>query len=245
MKTSILQFSLALLAAFGLASTLSTFAYGQNTPNGYRTGDKQTSTGSSVEGTTAVSCPHEPCTSALSGRKSSDAPHDSKKFTPAQLEVMRYGQVFSEIAAQERMAQSEEDAGNIKAAASWHGYFAAESGLTQEEAAIVKKIGDEYGQKAMALQAKRIQVILAARHANPGVRMSRFNSLEIAAVEEEIDNLLPNTKAELILALGSKSFTRFESYSLHRLDNARILSPLKVPLETEKQRQAKEAVGAK
>jgi hypothetical protein len=158
---------------------------------------------------------------------------------------MRYSRLFSEIAAQERMAQQEQDAGHSEAAASWHGYFAAKSGLTPQEAEKVKKIGAKYIQEAQALQAKRIEAIRAARHADPGVRVSRFNSPEIAAVEKEIDDLLPNTKAELITALGSKSFTRLDSYTIHSHESAITLSPRQTPLATVQQGQTPETSGVK
>jgi hypothetical protein len=138
---------------------------------------------------------------------------------------MRYGLLFSEIDAQEKMAQAETAAGHADAAASWHSFLATQSGLAPESAEIVKKIGAEYLRKAQALQQERIRVTIAVRHANPGAHMSRFNSPEIAKVEQEIDALLPSVKLELIQALGPKAFTQLDSYTLHSHDRTRRLDP--------------------
>jgi hypothetical protein len=145
-------------------------------------------------------------------------------MTDAQLEEARYHLLFGEIAAQEKMAQSEEAAGHMEAAASWRAHFAKESGLTQEEAEAVKKIAVEYGQKATDWQAKYRETIQAVRRANPGVRMGRRNSPEIAALEQEREDLFPNVKAELVRTLGSRRFTQLDSYTVHSHDNARVLS---------------------
>jgi len=140
------------------------------------------------------------------------------------LEESRYSFVFAELGGQEQAARNEDAAGHAKAAASWRGYLAAKSGLTADEAEIVKKIGAKYLQDWWAFQSKEREQLLAIRRANPGVRMSRYNSPEIAALEQERKSIFENAKAELVAELGQKSFTRLDSYILHRYDNARILS---------------------
>jgi hypothetical protein len=148
-------------------------------------------------------------------------------FTQSQLEEIRYGQAFSELEADERMAQSEEAAGRSKDAAAWRMHFAQQSGLTPEEVEIVKKVADKYEQDRHALAAKYRDAVLAARRANPGVRITRANSPEVATAAEDRENLFPALKAELIRSLGSRSFSRLDAYTLHRLDNARTIHPVK------------------
>jgi hypothetical protein len=145
---------------------------------------------------------------------------------------MRYGRLFGELDGLEQAAQREENAGHNEVAASYRGYFAAKSGLTPEEAETVKKIGAKYTQDWWAWQSKYRETVLAVRHANPGVRMSRLNSPEIAGVEAERESLFTNMKAELITALGSTSFTRLDSYTLHSHESARSLSPVSQTPET-------------
>jgi hypothetical protein len=157
---------------------------------------------------------------------------------------MRYGRLFGEIAGLEQAAQREDNAGHNEVAASYRGYLAAKSGLTQEEVEIVKKIGTKYGQDSWAWQSKYRETILAVRHANPD-RMSRLNSPEIAAVKHEKEILFTNMKVELIQALGSKSFTRLDSYMRHSHDNAKSLSPEQTPSTTGQQSLIPETNGAK
>ena len=221
-----------LLVGLGPACVHTTRAYGQTTDTGQSTTGTASSDGSLNTGV----CPQPPCSmGAPTGRKSTAPPPGPRVFTAFELEEMRYGRLFGEIAGQEQMAKQEEDAGHSEAAASWHGYFANKSGLTQEEADIVKKIAAKYSQDWLAFQSKERVTILAVRHANPGVRMSRFNSPEIAALEQERVSLFTNMKAELIRALGSKSFTRLDSYTLHSHDNARYLNSETSPSDTEQQ----------
>jgi hypothetical protein len=158
---------------------------------------------------------------------------------------MRYSRLFGEIDGLEQAAQREEKAGHNEVAASYRGYFAAKSGLTPEEAETVKKIGEKYTQDWWAWQSKYRETILAVRHANPGVRMSRLNSPEIASVEQERVSLFTNMKAELIQALGSRSFTRLDSYTLHSHNNAKALSPGQTPSTIGQQNQTPETSGAK
>jgi hypothetical protein len=125
------------------------------------------------------------------------------------------------------MAQSEEAAGHNENAAGWRGRFARRSGLTPDEAEIVKKLAAKYTQDRHAAYSKYRDAYLAARRANPGVRVTRVSSPELAAAAQEREALFPNLKAELIRQLGSRSFSRLDAYSLHRLDNARTINPAK------------------
>lgn len=225
MKTSIWHSPQALLTAFGLLSALSIFAYGQSPTATQGTPISQSDTGSSTppESTTSTAvCAHTPCTSVATGRRSTAPPPGPIQFTAAQLEEMRYMRLFSEIEAQERMAEQEGAAGHSDAAASWRGYFAKHSGLTQEDAETVKKIASDYKPKWEALQSKLRAANLAVRPVKGRDPIGYKGSTEYAAllaVNQERDSLFPRVKAELISALGSRSFSRLDSYTLHPRGN--------------------------
>lgn len=207
-------------ACLSFASFSATSTYGQAAAD-----LRSTATPGSDGSQTGIVCANPPCKSAPSGKKST-APHPGTiKQTEAELEQGRYSGLFGELAGLEQAAQRAESAGQTDIAASYRSYFAAKSGLTQEQADIVAKIGADYMQQGGVLQAKRIQTTLAVRHANPGVRMSRFNSPEIAEVEQEIADLLPTAKAKILAQIGPKAFTRLDSYMLHRNDNMKTLGP--------------------
>jgi hypothetical protein len=146
-------------------------------------------------------------------------------LTPEQKARMeeenRYSGLFAHLEGQERLAQRLEAAGDTANAASWRAYFARKSGLTSEEAEIVKKIAAQSRQDQISLNAACQADQLAARHtygahAGPGF-------LEIPACQQ-LMNLLPKAIADLVSALGSRSFTQLDGYTLHMHDNARTFA---------------------
>jgi hypothetical protein len=147
------------------------------------------------------------------------------------MEEMRYERLFAELDGQERIAKREEDAGNTQTAAAWRGYFAKQSGLTPDEAETVKKLATQYKGERIAARARWASAFRSVRDANPGVRMTRFNSPELDATYREREALLPNFKAELVTALGSRSFTQLDSYMIHGHDHEKSLDSRPAPAE--------------
>ncbi len=217
MKVSILHLSLALLAGFGLASTLTTRAVGQQPPTGQN--------GSGAGG--AAACDNPPCVMESHGpglntgiRRKMPPP-----LTPEQQAHMeedrRYSGLFASLEADEKLAQRTEEAGDTANAASWRADFARKSGLTPEEAEIVKKIGAQVRQDQISLNAACQSDQSAARRAYGAGAGPKF--LDIPACQQ-LMNLLQKAQSDLLVALGSRSFTRLDGYTRHMFDNARILS---------------------
>jgi hypothetical protein len=156
--------------------------------------------------------------------------------TPEQIErreqEKRYSILFASLEGDEQLAQQSEAAGDTSNAASWRADFARKSGLTPEEAEIVKKIAVQYSQDQISLNAACHDDQLAARHtygpnAGPGF-------LGIPSCQQ-LMNLFPKAMADLVAALGSRSFSRLDGYALHFLDNARVLSTHGQPAHSETQ----------
>jgi hypothetical protein len=227
MKASIWHISLVLLAAFGLLSTHSTSVYGQEPTVGHNPASQASSTTADGGVASIGSCAQPPCSSLNTGRKYSTPPPGPRVHTAAELEEMRYGRLFGELEGLEQAAQREEAAGHSDVAASYRGYFAAKSGLTSDEAETVKKIAANYKTKWEALQSKlraANQAIRPVKHKDPNGYKDSPEYAALLAVNQERDSLFPSVKAELISVLGSRSFTRLDSYTLHSHDNARLLN---------------------
>ena len=161
MKVSISYSSLVLVACFALASTPSTSAYGQAPPTGQ--------SGSGVQSTPAA-CDNPPCVMESHGPGLSTGQKHAipAPLTPEQQErkdqEKRYTRLFASLEADENLAQRLDAAGDTVNAASWRADFARKSGLTPEEAEIVKKIGVQYRKDQITLNASCHADLLAARH---------------------------------------------------------------------------------
>jgi len=169
-----------------------------------------------------VSCGSGPCDQSerqatLSTGKRHEPP---PPLTPEQIERLkeefRYECVFAEVVGMNEAAQREEKAGHPKIAESYGGYFAAKSGLTPEEAEIVRKIVAQYDLDKTKVAEKERATVAAVRAANAGTRMGPRNSPEIAAVQQERENLFPKVLSDILAAIGSRSFSRLDAYSLHK-----------------------------
>lgn len=218
MKNSIWYLSLALLSSLGLANTFSTHAYGQSSGAA-----PQTSPG---QGSPTVSCGSAPCPqtggqgSISNGGKRYTPPPPKTEEQKEKIEKQgRYDDLFSQLEAQERLAKSYEDAGDASNAVSWRADFARKSGLTPEEAEIVKRIGVQFRKDRETLSANYYAAIAAAhaQHIKPQ------DSPDFVDVKQKRDTLFPKTMADLLTALGSKSFTRLDGYTRHMHDNDRVL----------------------
>lgn len=225
MKSSIWKVFL-LLIGLGLPS-VGLRAYGQSPPTGQ--------SGSGVQ-STPPACDNPPCSplpsetgasgqdgrrvSGSAGRKGVPAPPD-----PGQIErmdqEMRYSGLFASLEADEKLAQQLEASGDSVNAASWRANFSRKSGLTLEEAEAVKKIAAQYRKDSDTLNAGCHADLLAARRAYGANGGPKF--LEIPACQQ-LRNLFPRAMANLTTALGSRSFTRLDSYTLHMDDNLKPLT---------------------
>ncbi len=217
MKTSIWHLPLTLLAAFGMACTPSTRAYGQAPPTGQ--------SGSGVQSTPAA-CDNPPCVMESHGpglntgqKHAMPAP-----LTPEQQErkdqEKRYTRLFASLEADENLAQRLDAAGDTVNAASWRADFARKSGLTPEEAEIVKKIGAQYRRDQVTLNASCHADLLAARHTYGAQAGPKF--LDVPSCQQ-LWNLTTKAVGDIISVLGSRSYSRLDGYTRHMLDNARIL----------------------
>ena len=218
MKTSILHLSLALLAATGIAISAATVAYGQAPP-----------TGQSGSGAGLAACDNPPCVMESHG----PGLNTGKKvpmpppLTPEQQErrdqERRYTALFAHLEGHERLAQSYEAAGDSANAASWRADFARKSGLTPEEAEIVKKIAAKYRKDFVDLNESCRADQLTARRTYAGDPDARRKFLE-GSTCQQLYNLIPKAMADLLTALGSRSFTRLDGYTRHMNDNAKVSS---------------------
>jgi hypothetical protein len=136
----------------------------------------------------------------------------------------RFLNVFGEIASEQRYADDTEKAGDSVTAAAIRTRFQRMSGFTAQEAQAIKELGERYHIDSQAQHDKEIATVIAVRKANPGVHMSRLNSPEIAEVQQERGLLWNKLKTDLIQALGSRGFTKLDSYSRHIYDNAKVLT---------------------
>jgi len=134
---------------------------------------------------------------------------------------LRYSDLFADLALYERKAQSEDAAGRAAMAAGWRGYFAKKSGLTEADAEIVKEIGKEYEQRRDEVNKAYRRAVSEARAEPHTARPSRHNTPAIAEAEDALYGLFPETMAKLVSALGQRSFTRLDSYTIHMHDNSR------------------------
>jgi hypothetical protein len=136
---------------------------------------------------------------------------------------MRYVRLFGQQEGFELLAKSYEAKGDTAAAASWRAEFARRSGLTPEEAEKVKRIATQYTQDFLGLNADCTHALLTALAAHVKVQHSDPKSIPVSC--QRFDVLFPKVMADLLAALGSESFTRLDSYTRHRLDNARPPTP--------------------
>jgi nucleoid-associated protein YejK len=147
-------------------------------------------------------------------------------LTPEQQErrdqERRYVGLFADLEAYEKLAQRLDAAGDTVNAASWRADFARKSGLTPEEAEIVKKIGVQYRKDQVDLGESCRADQLTARHTYGQDRDARRKFLE-GSTCQQLYNLIPKAMADLLTALGSRSFTRLDGYTRHMNDNAKIL----------------------
>jgi hypothetical protein len=227
MKNSIWHQLFVLLAALGLANTLSTYTFGQAQP--------PTEGGGSGVGLGAcdnppcaiVSCGVRPCNedgrpNTISTGKTTAMPLPlTEEQQQARNEQFRYEDLFSTLAFYERYAHTEDAAGHANMAAGWRGYFAKKSGLNPDEAETVKKIAEEYLKEREITQKNYMDAMLTARSLPHTVRPSRLNTPAIAEAQDAMDSLFPSVKAKLVSALGSRSFSQLDGYTLHMHDNAR------------------------
>ena len=137
---------------------------------------------------------------------------------------MRYAGLFSHLEADERSAREAEASGNLQLAAAWRGHFYKMSGLTEEQVEIVKKIGQEFILQRDVRQQAYNSALLAARSAPHAERPSRHNTPALADAEDSIRSLMPETIAKLVSALGSRTFSQLDSYTIHMFDNSRVLT---------------------
>jgi hypothetical protein len=148
-------------------------------------------------------------------------------LTPEQQQALneqfRYEDLFSTLTFYERQAQKEDAAGNADMAAGWRSYFAKKSGMTTDEANTVKKIAEEYLKEREVRYKNYRDAISTARSLPHTVRPSRLNTPAIAEAQDALEGLFPSVKAKLVSALGSRSYTRLDGYTIHMHDNAKIL----------------------
>ncbi|MGB8030041.1 MAG: hypothetical protein WCF30_10290 [Terracidiphilus sp.] len=244
MKSSIWNLSLALIVGFGIGGSISPCVHGQ------------APTGQSGSGTGAAACDNPPCATLTCGGEPCSSPpasiatgrhHAIPPMTPERAaridEEKRYSLLFGSIGADEDMARREDAAGRPDEAASWRRDFARKSGLTPEEAEIVKKIAAQYRQDQVTLNAKCRADLLAmkptfdAEHAT-GEEYSHVPSCDA------LKTLFPKAMADLLTALGSRSFSRLDGYSRHFLDNARVLSRQGQPIQGAGQVGPSDAAGS-
>ncbi|MGO8757908.1 MAG: hypothetical protein ACLQG3_07270 [Terracidiphilus sp.] len=157
-------------------------------------------------------------------------------------EEKRYSMLFASIGADEDLARREAAAGRPDEAASWRRDFARKSGLTPEEAEIVKKIAAQYRKDQVTLNAKCRADLLAMK--------ATFDAEHAAGEEyspvpscDSLKTLFPKAMADLLTALGSRSFSRLDGYSRHFLDNARVLSRQGQPVQAAGQANPSNADG--
>lgn len=169
-------------------------------------------------GQTAVGCANQPC-SARTGRQ-----HTISPMTPEQLAHLELGKrwvgLFAHLEAQERLARYFDAQGNAAEAASWRADFARKSGLTPEEAETVKKIAAQFRKDQVSVNAVCQADMKAAREAWLRERGTGARFPEVPSCEQ-LHNLLPQATADLLTALGSRSFSRLDEYTRHMHDNAR------------------------
>lgn len=182
-----------------------------------------TTTNGSTQSATAA-CAHEPCTAVRMSRNGAPNPHIHPYVPPTedQLLLRRLLNVFGEIAGEQRYAAETEQAGDIATAAAIRSRFGRLSGFSSSEVEAIKGIGEKYVADSRIQHDKEIATVQSVKKANPGDHMSRLNSSEIAAVQQEREILWVNLKSDLIKALGPRGFTKLDSYSQHMYDNARI-----------------------
>jgi hypothetical protein len=148
-------------------------------------------------------------------------------LTPEQQERKdqdkRYSGLFGSLEADENLAQRLDATGDSANAASWRADFARKSGLTPEEAEIVKKIGAQYQKDFWALNASCRADQLTARRTYGADREAKAKFLKDSTCQQ-LYNLIPKAMADLLTALGSRSFTRLDGYTRHMFDNAKILN---------------------
>jgi len=217
MKASIWRISLVLLIALGLLSAHSISAYGQALP-----------TARSGSGVGLAACDNPPCVmeSHGPGLNTGKTVQMPPPLTPEQQarreQEHRYVDLFGDLEGIERLAQSYETAGDSSNAASWRADFARKSGLTPEEAEIVKKIAAQYRKDFVDLNESCRADQLTARRTYGGDPDARRKFLE-GSTCQQLYNLIPKAMADLLTALGSRSFTRLDGYTRHMHDNAKIL----------------------
>lgn len=230
MKTSILHLPLVLLVVLGLASTISAYVYGQEPP---------TARSGSGVGRPAA-CDNPPCVmeSYGPGLNTGQNVPMPPPLTPEQQErrdqERRYSGLFGDLEGLERLAQSYEAAGDTVNAASWRADFARKSGLTPEDAEIVKRIAAQYLKDFVALNESCRTDQLTARHTYGTDQAARSKFLETSTCKQ-LRDLLPKTLSDLLVALGSKSFTRLDGYTRHMFDNARVLNRQGQPVNSQPQ----------
>jgi hypothetical protein len=234
MKNSIWHLSFTLLISLALTSSISTCIYGQQ---------PQPPSGEHGSGVGSATCDNPPCAQLPNdGRPVSITTgkhHPIHTPTPEQIErreqEMRYGGLFASLEADEQLAQRLEAAGDTSNAASWRADFARKSGLTPEEAEIVKKIAAQYRQDQISLNADCRTDLLAAQKAYAVVRTAGSKFPEIPTCDK-LRNLFPKVLADLVTALGSRSFSQLDGYALHLDDNARILYRQRQPANGQSQK---------
>jgi len=137
---------------------------------------------------------------------------------------MRYGMLFSRLEADEKSAQRYDSAGDAATAAAWRGHFAKQSGLRPEEADAIKKIAQDYLRERDVRTKRYMDARSAALASHEQKHPSRINTPEIADAEDSLKALFPTVIANLLSALGSRSFSRLDSYTIHMHENARVSS---------------------
>jgi len=244
MKNTTWSLTFALLIGLTLTSSISKCIHGQQ---------PQPPSGEHGSGIGLAVCDNPPCAPLPSGGRSTNIAtgkhHTIQAPTPEQIErralEKRYSGLFAHLEALEDLARREEAAGDTSNAASWRADFARKSGLTPEEAEIVKKIAAQYRVDFVALNADCRADLMAAQKAYAVERTAESKFPEIPTCDK-LRNLFPKVMADLLTALGSRSFSRLDGYALHLDDNARILYRQRQPANGQSQKSpaSAENVGA-
>jgi hypothetical protein len=211
MKASILHLSLALLAAVALASALSTNASGQN------------------PGTGSVESPLPDNLNHLPGGGDATPPADW--FTPQTEEERRYLGFFRELRAWDENADHLDAPENSDSSEFSLPRLEKESGLTSSEAAWVRRIVFQYIQDdqddARIMTGIRNRAI--ADYPNSWKSIV-YSDPEYVNLHKLQSKLLTRAIAQLASILGSKRFTKLDSYTRHYEDRTKA-SQLRKPAE--------------
>jgi hypothetical protein len=127
----------------------------------------------------------------------------------------RYDRFFSLVLYWDQSAQQHAGDGQKKLAELLHARLHRTTDISEDEAASVLQIALQWREDVKNSSRKTLQVIGAVRAAHPGVHMDHTNSPEINAVYGQRWKITSDAIAQLQAVLGSKSFSKLDSYTYH------------------------------